>query len=111
MVNLLDFFVAKTLIFESGRAGEDDRLEVNSKLRVLLRGHRKFGEVFRDFDISDSRSRSSSHFCGCSWVFAFCFCLRKSCEVMVVEGWKKLWVSVRMVLERWERGWYLNLGR
>ena len=77
MVNLLDFFVAKTLIFESGRAGEDDRLEVNSKLRVLLRGHGKFSEVFGDFEVSDSRSRSS-HFCGCGLVFNF-FGSGKSC--------------------------------
>ena len=68
MVNLLDFFVANMLIFESGSAGEDDRLDVSFEVRVLLRGHRKFGEVFRDFDISDSRSRFSSHFYGCGWV-------------------------------------------
>ena len=78
MVNLLDFFVAKTLIFESGSAGEDDRLEVNSKLRVLLGGHGKFSEVFRDFDVSDRRLRFSSHFCCCGWVFNF-FCSGKSC--------------------------------
>lgn len=71
MVNLLNFFAAEMLIFESGSAGDDDRLDVNFELIVFLGGHGKFSEVSRDFGVSDSRSRFPSHFCGCGWVFNF----------------------------------------
>jgi len=95
VVNLLAFFVAKTLIFVSGSAGEDDRLDVNFELIVLLGGHGNFSDVFGNFGVSDSCLRFSPHFCGRVRSFFFCSKIVVIMVVRVVEeivdlsdGWR-----------------------
>jgi len=95
-VNLLAFFVAETLTFESRSAGEDDRLDVKLEFVVLLRSHGNLSDAFGDFGVSNSCARFSPHFCG--WVF---FLLRSKVVVIMVVEWK---ISLKRQKDRREGG-------